>query len=667
MPFIFGLIGLLIGGALAYFFFQNKLQQIQRKLESSEKKLERANRALEDTESLRSQQAIHTQELQNARQQLQSVEASYQGQIRNLEESYELQLQEVEKRQGNPAVLADSQDRIRQIEQSYQAQIQELQANHQNEKIAIEQSYQAQIRELQQSYEQTLEEIQQTPPVQAFDNPPETSPETTEGGGWQGAAMGAAAIAGAAGLAGWATSTFVNREDEEAPVVEESSEEPIAESLFEVPDESPEEPIAESPIEVSEETPEENWADASLGEDLLEGADLSSWTESEPATVSGEITEELVAESTFEVPDEAPEENWADQPLAGEVAIESEMMGWTETAPVVEEPTEELVVESPFEVPDEAPEENWIDTPGEDNLLSGMDLSAWTDSPTAAIAEELTEEIPLVESLEQTSEEPLAESSFEMPEFTLEENWVDTPGENDLFGESELASWTNSPSPQLLEEPIQSLEETFETPDISFDLGESFDSSVEAELPSFENAEALTETSTVSELDFLSMLQTEEPSLGESEELSSFMDSADSALPDFLGEETLNDDLQLLDMFPPETEDLGNLSEPLTNEENAPFINFFDSEAEKSDLEFLEMLKTDDDNLSRLGSNETDDLFGDLFTPDDSPSPDIHDLFDSVESQAPKASQEGLEELFGDDTLSFDNWDLPSSDKPSVD
>jgi hypothetical protein len=392
---------------------------------------------------------------------------------------------------------------------------------------------------------------------------------------------------------------------------------------------------------------------------------MMGWTETAP--VIEEPTEELVAESPFEVPDEVPEENWTDQPLAGEVVIESEMMGWTETAPVIEEPTEELVVESPFEVPDEAPEENWIDTPGEDNLLSGMDLSAWTDSPPAAIAEELTEEIPLVESLEQTSEEPLAESSFEMPEFTLEENWVDTPGENDLFGESELASWTDSPSPQLLEEPIQSLEETLATPDISFDLGESFDSSVEAELPSFENAEALTETSTVSELDFLSMLQTEEPSLGESEELSSFMDSADSALPDFLGEETLNDDLQLLDMFPPETEDLGNLSEPLTNEENAPFINFFDSEAEKSDLEFLEMLKTDDDNLSHLGSNETDDLFGDLFTPDDSPSPDIHDLFDSVESQAPKASQEGLEELFGDDTLSFDNWDLPSSDKPSVD
>ena len=288
-------------------------------------------------------------------------------------------------------------------------------------------------------------------------------------------------------------------------------------------------------------------------------------------------------------------------------------------------------------------------------------MMGWTE--TAPVVEETSEE----SFVEETSEEPVTESPFESPELTLEENWVDTPGEENLLGETELASWTDSETSPLLEEPIQPLEETLETPDISFDLGESFDSSVEAELPSFENAEALSETSTDSELDFLSMLQTEEPSLGESEELSSFMDTADSALPDFLGEETLNDDLQLLDMFPPETEDLSNLSEPLTNEENAPFINFFDSEAEKSDLEFLEMLKTDDDNLSRLGSNETDDLFGDLFTPDDSPSPDINDLFDSVESQAPKASQEGLEELFGDDTLSFDNWDLPSSDKPSAD
>ena len=675
MPFIFGLIiGLLIGGAIAYFFFQNKLQQIQRKLESSEKKLERANRALEDTESLRSQQSIHTQELQNARQQLQSVEASYQGQLRNLEESYELQLQEVEKLQGNPAALADSQNQIRQIEQSYQAQIQELQANHHNEKQAIEQSYQAQIRELQQSHQQTLEELQQTPPVQAFDTSSSTPPEATESSGWPGAAMGAAAIAGAAGLAGWATSNFLNREDEETPVVEEISEETVAESPFEIPDE----------------TPEDNWADQPLAEEVATESELMGWTEA--TSVVEEVSEEPVAESPFEIPDETPEENWADQPLAEEVATESEIMGWTEPVPVVEESSEEsfvaeipeepvaespfeisdespdtFVVESPFETPDLSLEENWVDTAGEDDLLSGMDLSAWTDSQPAAIADEFTEEIPPVESFGETTEELVAESSFEIPEFPPEENWVDAPLEGDLLGETELASWTDAEAPQLLEEPIQPLDETLETPDASFDLGTGFDSPAEAVLPSFENEEALLETSTDSDLDFLSMLQTEEPSLSESEELSSFMDTEDSALPDFWGEETLNDDLQLLDMFPPETEDLANMSETLAGEENVPFINFFDSEAEKSDLEFLEMLKTDDDNLSRLGSSESDDLFGDLFTPDDSAPSDINELFDSVESQTPKASNEGLEDLFGDDTISFDNWDLPASEKPSVD
>ena len=383
---------------------------------------------------------------------------------------------------------------------------------------------------------------------------------------------------------------------ETAPAAEEVSEELVAESPFEIPDE----------------TLDENWADASVGEDLLEGADLSSWTNDEPAPVSEEITEELVAESPFEIPETTLDENWADASL------------------------------------------------GED-LLEGADLSSWTNAEPALVSEEITEEL-------------VTESSLEIPEATLEENWADTPLEDALLGEAELASWTEAQAPQLLEEPIQFLEETVETPDTSFDLpdtsfdlSEGFDSSVEAVLPSFENEDALSETSTDSELDFLSMLQTEEPSLEESEELSSFMDTEDPALPDFLGEETLKDDLQLLDMFPPETEDLANMPETLAGEENLPFINFFDSEAEKSDLEFLEMLKTDDDNLSRLGSSESDDLFGDLFTPDDSAPSDINELFDSVETQTPKASNEGLEDLFGDDTISFDNWDLPASEKPSVD
>jgi hypothetical protein len=508
--------------------------------------------------------------------------------------------------------------------------------------------------------------------------------------------MGAAAIAGAAGLAGWATSNFLNREEEETPVVEEISEENVAESAF----------------EVSEETPTENWADQPLAHEVTPETELMGWTE--PTPVVEEISEEPVSESPFEIPDASPEENWADQPLADEVTTETELMGWTEPTPVVEEIseetvsespfeipeenwadasleedllegadlsswtnaepapvseeiTEELVAESPFEIPDETPEENWGDASLGEALLEGADLSSWTSAEPAAIADELTEELPLVESFGETVEEPVTESSFEIPEFTPAENWVDAPVEQDLLGETELASWPDAEVPQLLEEPIQSLDETLETPDISFDLGEGFDSPVEAVLPSFENEEALSEVSTDSELDFLSMLQTEEPSLDESEELSSFMDTEDPALPDFLGEETLNDDLQLLDMFPPETQDLANMSETLAGEENAPFINFFDSEAEKSDLEFLEMLKTDDDNLNRLGSNESDDLFGDLFTPDDSAPSDINDLFDSVESQTPKKTPEGLEDLFGDDSLSLDNWDLPSSEKSSSD
>ncbi|MFM7439131.1 MAG: hypothetical protein ACKO2V_11100, partial [Snowella sp.] len=399
--------------------------------------------------------------------------------------------------------------------------------------------------------------------------------------------------------------------------------------------------------------------DQPLAEEVAIESDMMGWTETAP--VVEEVSEE--SESPFEIPDETPEDNWADQPLAEDLLEGADLSNWTnaEPSPVSEAITEEFIAESPFEILETTLDENWADASVGEDLLEGADLSSWTNTEPAIVSEEIAEEL-------------VTESTLEITEATLEENWVDTPLEDSLLGETELRSWTEAQAPQLLEEPIQSLEETVETPDTSFDLpdtsfdlSEGFDSSVEAVLPSFENEEALSETSTDSELDFLSMLQTEETSLDEAEELSSFMDTEDPALPDFLGEETLNDDLQLLDMFPPETGDLANMSETLAGEESAPFINFFDSEADKSDLEFLEMLKTDDDNLNRLGSNESDDLFGDLFTPDDSASSDINELFDSVDSQAPKASQEGLEELFGDDSLSFDNWDLPSSEKSSSD
>ena len=660
MEFIFGLIGLIIGGAAAFFFFQGKLQQVQRKLDSSEKKLERANRAIEDAESLRSQNTIQAQDLQNARQQIQSLETSYQSQLRNLEQSYELQLQGVEKAQGNPAALAESQDRIRQIEQSYQAQIQELQANYQNEKQAIEQSHQAQIRELQQAHQQVLEDFQQrpAPPVQSFDSPPIPT-ETTKNSGWAETAMGAAAIAGAAGLGGWAMSNFLNR-DEEIPVTQEASEGLIAEEpLTETNDWQ----VAESSFEVPDETPEENWANEPLGQAVATEAELMGWTEPEQPEV---------AESLFEIPDETPDlaldDNWADEPLGQAVATETEFMGWTEPEPipVLEEITEEpiaetndwQVAESPFEIPDETPDlaldDNWADQPlGEAILpdLTESDLSSWTEPEPVPVLEEITEEPVVEENDWQVAEFPF-EISDETPALTLEENWVDAS-----LGEVELTSWAESEAPQLLEENI-------ETPD-SWDLGENIPSDVGVELPSLESLEDFSDTSSSSELEFLSMLQ-EEPSLDESTDISSFMETAEPALPDFLGEETLNDDLQLLDIFPSENQDLTDIPETLAGETNAPFINFFDSETEKSDLEFLEMLKTDDD-INRSVLDESDDLFGDLFSPEEPTPIDNNDLFASVESQNPKVSQDGLEELFGDDTFSFDNWDLPSSEKPSAD
>ena len=62
-------------------------------------------------------------------------------------------------------------------------------------------------------------------------------------------------------------------------------------------------------------------------------------------------------------------------------------------------------------------------------------------------------------------------------------------------------------------------------------------------------------------------------------------------------------------------------------------IIVFDTETEKSDLEFLELLQFEDDNVNRLESNETDDLLGDSWTHDDSPLPEINEQFDNELSQ----------------------------------
>ncbi len=629
MEFIFGLVGVIIGGGLVYFLFVNKLQ---RQLDSAERKLERANRAVEESESGRSQQTLQAQELQNERQKTQSLETSYQAQLRNLEQSYELQLQEVEKAQGNSADLVDSQDQIRQIKQSYQAQIQELQADRQQEKQAIEQAHQSQIRELQQAHQQELEEIQQrqVAPIQSFDTPPETQ----QAGGWG----VPAAIAGVAGAATWAASSFLNREPEEAPI--------------------PEEPITESTV-----AEEDDWQ---------------------------------VEESPFEVSENLSEENWVDQPIEEAVLSESELMGWKESEQplIVEEPiTEESAwqtTESLFEVPEdleeETPEpnldENWSNETLEENLAA-PDLSAWIEPEQPLVVEEPITEESAWQTTESLFEVP-EDLEEETPELTLDENWSNETLEENLAA-PDLSAWIEPEQSLVIEEPIteesawQITESLFEVPEgleeetieitDSWDLGESFASLSEVELLSSENLQAqeIEGESSSSELDFLSMLQGEESLMYESEEFSSLMETAEPALPDFLGDGKLNDDLPFLDMFSADKESLADIPETLAGETNDPFINFFDSETEKSDLEFLEMLKTDENDLeNRSGLYESDDLFGDLFSSEAPKLNDINDLFESTEPKNSKTDQDGLLELFGDDALPLDDWDLSDPDKSSL-
>ncbi|MEB3308854.1 MAG: hypothetical protein VKJ02_01325 [Snowella sp.] len=798
-PIIFGVIGLLIGGALVYFLLVAKLQ---RQLASAERKLERANKAIEDVESQRSQQITQSQELQNARQQIQSLEASYQAQLSNLEQSYERQLQELEQAQGYTETSGISPDQVRQIEQSYQAQIQELQAAHRNEKEAVEQSYQSQIKELQEAHQHELEAIkQQIQPIQAVDS---STPTEEKQGGWGGTAIGAAAIAGAAGLAGWATSNFLHQDEEQAtaetPETSESPEENWADDPMgqvmrqeaelagwtESQPEVTEEPVADSgdwqetasPFE----TPEENWADDPMGQAMLQEAELAGWTESQPEVAEeiteGAVAEDAIAESPFETPAETPDANWVDSPfgfvaestedVAEAAAIaetetpeafaetETDLASWTDTGETFETPDfetpeafteeiiseelvtegtegtegteelitethdwqvaessfdmpeatpEELISESPFETPDfENPDDNWVDSPfgavaesAEDVAEAAAiaetetDLANWTDTgeifetpdfetPEAfteeIISETLTTEEPditeTVESPEAFTEEMVSEElvteepdisdlfdlAAEPAEPSIEENWADAP-----MGELDLTNWGETEQTPSIEESILSFEDNISAPE-SWDLGESLSTPGDGELPSLEEIENVENLSTGNDLDFLSMLKSEEEiPIAEPEAFSSFTDTAEPALPDFLGEETLETDLQLLDLLP--TKEPEDLTETLAGETSDPFINFFDSETEKSDLEFLEMLKTEEDetiNRSSLGDSE--DLFGDLFTPEESSSPDINDLFGTTDNHhSPDKQDGGLEELFADDTLSFEDWDLPDSAK----
>ena len=311
-------------------------------------------------------------------------------------------------------------------------------------------------------------------------------------------------------------------------------------------------------------------------------------------------------------------------------------------------------------VEETAPEENWVDA---------------IDTPSE---EEFRAEIPASLDLESSPFDDPFSPSLETPISVEEDNWVDAvdiPLEEVNFSEPDLGAWAEGDNamemsiandfPLVLEE-ISAIDTTMDSLELPADFL--------ADIPSdHASLESLTEElNAESELDFLLDLQqddaiTENPDMlafSEMQDLESLEELSDLSAELELGSE----DLSLLDMFPEDQADQEvlpelPLSEPGQSGET-PFINFSDSTPEKSDVEFLEMLQTEDDDFSkRPPIEESDDIFGDLFSPEPYLlTTGLDELFGQTnEPENHPASESGLEELFSDDALSFDNWDLPGT------
>ena len=325
--------------------------------------------------------------------------------------------------------------------------------------------------------------------------------------------------------------------------------------------------------------------------------------------------------------------------------------------------------EEAFELPPETPEIADLAEPN---------LSDWTEEENLGEAENVREdESPWPSEQTSSFDDPFS-PSLETPIAVEEENWVDAvdiPLEEVNLGEPDLNAWAEGDNaveipitndfPPVLEE-ISAVDTTMDSLELPADFL--------ADIPSDHvNLEPLTEElNAESDLDFLLELQqddaiTEDPDLlafSEMQDLESLEGLSDLSAELELGSE----DLPLLDMFPEDQADQDvlpelPLSEPGQSGET-PFINFLDSTPEKSDVEFLEMLQTEEDDFSQRPSiEESDDLFGDLFSPEPSLSTtEMDDIFGQTnEPENPPSSEPGLEELFSDDALSLENWDLPGT------
>jgi uncharacterized protein YeeX (DUF496 family) len=508
--------------------------------------------------------------------------------------------------------LQTAEAKIHSMEADYQAKVSEYEKQIQEQQASLQsyvtqtqelqaslQSYETQIRELQNNHQQEITALQSslTPA-----SPSPTAPEASQTPNWLGTVAGGAAIAGVAGLAGAAVSGLLGHEEavETPSPAREEQEEPL-EAIA---------PPREETEVVEETAPEENWVDA------IDAPSEQEFRAEAPALL--DLESSLFEEEAFELSPETPE-------IAPEIASVAE-----------------------------------------------LDLSDWTEEESFR-----EDESPWLSEQTSPFDDPFS-PSLETPISVEEDNWVDAvdiPLEEVNFSEPDLGAWAEGDNamemsiandfPLVLEE-ISAIDTTMDSLELPADFL--------ADIPSdHASLESLTEElNAESELDFLLDLQqddaiTENPDLlafSEMQDLESLEELSDLSAELELGSE----DLSLLDMFPEDQADREvlpelPLSEPGQSGET-PFINFSDSTPEKSDVEFLEMLQTEDDDFSkRPPIEESDDIFGDLFSPEPYLlTTGLDELFGQTnEPENHPASESGLEELFSDDALSFDNWDLPGT------
>ena len=508
--------------------------------------------------------------------------------------------------------LQTAEAKIHSMEADYQAKVSEYEKQIQEQQASLQsyvtqtqelqaslQSYETQIRELQNNHQQEIAALQSslTPA-----SPSPTAPEASQTPNWLGTVAGGAAIAGVAGLAGAAVSGLLGHEEavETPSPAREEQEEPL-EAIA---------PPREETEVVEETAPEENWVDA------IDAPSEQEFRAEAPALL--DLESSLFEEEAFELSPETPE-------IAPEIASVAE-----------------------------------------------LDLSDWTEEESFR-----EDESPWLSEQTSPFDDPFS-PSLETPISVEEDNWVDAvdiPLEEVNFSEPDLGAWAEGDNamemsiandfPLVLEE-ISAIDTTMDSLELPADFL--------ADIPSdHASLESLTEElNAESELDFLLDLQqddaiTENPDLlafSEMQDLESLEELSDLSAELELGSE----DLSLLDMFPEDQADREvlpelPLSEPGQSGET-PFINFSDSTPEKSDVEFLEMLQTEDDDFSkRPPIEESDDIFGDLFSPEPYLlTTGLDELFGQTnEPENHPASESGLEELFSDDALSLDNWDLPGT------